>query len=112
MEKEILERVDQLVDFIQAKSPLVWEAFYRQQIMEGIVCVIFLILSILFLLFAFHVLKTKPKWALDDFEGNLGGGILTIVSGCAVLIATVAFLCVGLLQLLNPEYYAIISLKP
>ena len=112
MEEEILKRIDQLADFIQAKSPLVWEVFCKQQITEGIVSAIFLALSIPFLLFALHVLKTKPEWAKDGFGDNLGGTALIAISGTITLVAAIIFLCMGLLRLLNPEYYAIMTLRP
>ena len=112
MEKEILERMDQLIDFVQSKSPMIWEAFCKQQILEGINSIIFLALTLMLYSGGLYILKTKPKWALDNDQFNVGGTLITILSVFLSFVAIGLFLVKGLTQLLNPEYHALMSLKP
>ena len=112
MEKEIMDRVDQLIGFVQAKSPLVWEAFYRQQIMEGIINGIVFIIGLIILFTGFYIVKTEPEWAVDSDNNNVGGIIFTVVGTFVTIIAGVIFFAEGLLQILNPVYYALMALKP
>jgi len=112
MEKEIMDRVDQLIGFIQAKSPLIWEVFYRQQIIEGIASIIFLVLVLTLFFIGVHIIKARPKWALNSDSLNVGGLVITVCSIIVSIIGIALFLGQGLLQLLNPAYYALMALKP
>ena len=95
MEKEIMDRVDQLIGFIQAKSPLIWEVFYRQQIIEGIASIIFLVLALTPFFIGVHIIKARPKWTLDSDSLYVGDLVITVCSIIASIIGIALILGPG-----------------
>jgi len=112
MEKEIIKTFIELVSFLEKTSPIVWEIYVKQQIIEGGMLFLGWGLAFCFLLIGIRLMKTKPGWCIDPSNDNFDCGIFIFIVGCLFLLILFAFLIgTGIPHLLNPEYYAIQAIK-
>lgn len=112
MEQEILKRVDEIIGYIKQASPVIWNAYIKQQYLIGISEGLFILLFLGIFVYGIHIMRTQPKWAMNDCDENIGGYVISILSGFVSLLVSAMFLSNGLLRILNPEYYAIRALLP
>lgn len=112
MEKEILENMDKVVSFIEESSPVVWEAVYKQQLIDACIGIFTFFLSIAITIFAIYVWKNEPEWALNDIGDNIIGFILLIISLISIIATTLILFLMAIPRLLNPTYFAIKALAP
>ena len=111
MAEQLKTLFTELVKFTKTVSPEIWAILVKQQIIWGISSLLFLILAIGVFLYGVHLRKTRPAWAIIDNDNVLGG----IFFGVGLLFSAIAlgvFLIEGLPNLINPEYHALMSLKP
>lgn len=111
MEEEIKKIVVDLVQYIKEVGPEVWVILIRQQIAEGIISALAVVLSLCGVFWGLRVLKSEPEWACSN-DVNIGGTLIAIIAGLFLLISLTVFGSEGLLKLLNPAYYALTDLKP
>ena len=113
MEEEIKKVFTDLVGFTKDKSPEVWGILVKQQYIYGVMPFAFMVVSIIGLIWGFHILEARPEWALSDGydKDNEGGLIITALFGAGLLISILGSIVEGIPRLLNPKYYALMDLK-
>ena len=110
MEEELKKVFLELVQFGKTVSPEIWKILITQQIVWAISSVLSMILTIPVALFTYlKWIDTKDRD--NNFDINPYGVATTIIAFLS-LISIVIFLSEGLPRLVNPEYYALIALKP
>jgi len=112
MEEELRKTFVELAKFVQQIGPDVWAIMVKQQIIVGISTIVLWVISGISTLFGIKVLQSNPKWAQDSIGDNVGGFVITVVSACAFVILFVVLVIHGIPRILNPQYYALMALKP
>lgn len=117
IQQEILSRVDLVAQKFNEIAPEAWEILLRQQYIEaGANIVVALIFAIAWIKWG---APASRRWANEAEKGILrqeagvlfGGGItLGVLAVATVIAVTMGF--EGVKMLLNPEYYALMELKP
>lgn len=111
MEEELRRLFIELIQFSKEVSPEVWAILIKQQIIEGIIsmmaCVILLPASVTL------IWLTIKKWDwIYKKDWEIGSTFIAGVVTLGALIALTVFLAKGFPRLINPEYYALMALKP
>lgn len=112
MEEQLKNLFIELVKFSKDVSPEIWAILVRQSIIIGIMYLLTVVFSLICFLKGLQILKERPKWALIDDDINIVGGVWTGVFAFILLIAMICLLSDGIPHLFNPEYYALMDLKP
>lgn len=112
MEEVLKDSIVELIGFAKNISPAVWAILVKQQIIWGILTIIGFILSIGVSIIGIYILKKRPEWALDDSNFNIAGGVITAIGGCLTVVLFIILIAEGIPQLINPEYFAMMDLKP
>lgn len=107
MEEELRKAFVELVEFVQQIGPDIWAIMVKQQIISGISTIVLWILACIGFIGSYRLVERK------DHETK----ILLGIAGCAlcglgVFILTIVVFTHALPQLLNPQYYALMDLKP
>ncbi len=111
MDEKILEILAKVEGIIAEKSPVIWKAFIRQHIINGILTCVLILVAIIGMSYGFDVLKSEPKWAMSG-DDNAGAVFILLVFGIVLMIGVVEFFSCGLTKLVNPKYHAIKDLMP
>ena len=124
--KEIMSRVDVAIGYLSNKigvgADYFWPILVKQQIIEGVVCAIFWIISIFaFAIFARGLVKSLVIFYDEDSnKGTPDGQILknvtkvgrygigSVIFGALALITTITFFATNAIgKIFNPEYAAL-----
>ena len=111
MNAELIKTVQDLIGFVKDVSPEIWEILVWQQYVVATCWVIAFIFSGILLGVGVRILAKKPSWAMSDGI-NPGGIAITSVAGFAFGFISIFVFAEALPRLLNPEYYALMALKP
>jgi hypothetical protein len=99
MEKEIIE----LIKTVKIIAPELWNILVRQQIIEAISGMVTWILSLGGVFFGIWVYISRPKWALDELDTNIGGAIILFIAATLCAISTGGLIIKFLPMLINTE---------
>ncbi len=107
MDAELIKTVQDLIGFVKDVSPDVWKILIWQQYVGAFCWLSIFIFSGVITYFGFRIFQKGD----EDWSGPVG----VVVMGAFGFIFFVAFIglftdCVP--KLLNPEYYALMALKP
>ena len=105
MEEQLQTLFTELVRFTKAVSPEIWAILIKQQIISGISIIFCSSISIALFLWVFKEGK-KDNWESE------GWAIGSLVLGGVMIGTILIMLAEGIPRLLNPDYYALMSLKP
>jgi formate hydrogenlyase subunit 3/multisubunit Na+/H+ antiporter MnhD subunit len=112
MNEKVIDKATEYIDALAAKLGVaaehVYEVLVHQKVMEGVVYSIFLPLVLAILIWVFF----KIKKSLDEYDGyNEEGFIIALIITAVVIlvmfIVNVVVLPDYVMQIFNPEYYAI-----
>jgi len=109
--QELLKRLDSLAEKLGTTGAYLWQVLVRQGRVEGIADLVTagLLGIIIFCLYKTIQLFHRKAEAEDTFD-DFGWIVGQIIAGISLVLATV-FLCValynGILEIANPEYYAL-----
>jgi len=107
MEEELRKTFVELVEFIQQVGPDVWAIMVKQQIISGISTIVLWILACVGFVGSYKLLKR------DNCEAEVIAGVAgCILCGFGVFVLTGIVFAEALPKLLNPQYYALMALKP
>jgi hypothetical protein len=112
MEEELKKLFLELVQFSKNVSPEIWMILVKQQLVWAVSSLIALLSTGIIGVWGLTVLKRRPKWALDQYNTNVIGGGIAGIAGGLFLIAVFLFLVEGFPRLFNPEYFALMAIKP
>jgi len=108
--------LQQLIDFINSASPVVWNAFVRQVYANSIVSILFGLLSLAIAIgvsllakryYKIKIFKEKNGW---DAENETIAAYLSMTLSAIMVIATLGLIANAIKGFLNPDYYAIINI--
>ena len=99
-----MNTANELIKSLRDVTPVIWEAAIRQKTFEGIAYLIGCIVFIVIALVALALHQRDKGSCLDD-------GKWIVLCGFSILIGIVSGIG-GIMVLLNPEYWAIMALKP
>jgi len=111
MENEIVKILSDLSNFVKMVSPEVWNTLVRQQIIEGILGLAATIFVYCGMFICFILIKINPKCISIDgspLPAAIFGSILLAFAIALTILVAAQFIP----QLLNPQYYALMAIKP
>lgn len=111
MNQEVLNHLDELAQTVKDISPIVWEAYMKQQYIVASLSIILFILAHSVLIFIISQMKKHSQ--KSNTHSTLREAYIFIILplGTVSSIASVLFLLIeGIPRLLNPTYYAIKAL--
>lgn len=111
METEIINAIKDLVAFTKDVSPEIWELLVKQQYIIAISWFCSLTITLLGIFIGFKI-YTKEETYEGNLELELIGAIFMIACGSVGLFPLVGVFTDAIPRLLNPEYYALMALKP
>jgi len=106
---ELLKRLDALADKLGTTSAYLWHVLVKQAIATGVADVITSLILVLGIVFAFkfyHWADEKAKDCHDD-SGYIVLRIVLVIGAGVSVIESFCSLYSGILELVNPEYYAL-----
>lgn len=107
---KLLPYLDKVVETVENASPIVWEAFYRQQIIEGWTTIATIPIFAAVLLYGMYILKRRPNWAIDRMDDNVGGFVIISIGILMTSIAVFFTIFEGIPKIINPTFYAVKAL--
>ena len=111
MESEIVKILSDLSNFVKTVSPEVWKILVQQQVIEGVIGLIGAISVYCGMFVCFILIRVNPKCIAID-----GDPVPAVILGVGLFIAciplTILLFAQFIPQLLNPQYYALMSIKP
>ena len=108
-----MDKINDLIDVVKMTAPKLWEIYLRQVTIEGwlmfVVPIVFFVIGVILSIFTYRVgvrNQTNKYWRDSD------GAFFGIALGFTIIafLITVSIGINGLMQILNPEYYAIQSI--
>jgi len=108
MEEELRKTFVELVKFVQQVGPDVWAIMVKQQIILGISIIILWMLACVGFVGSYKLLKRNGSSDVDLIVGVVG----CVLCGVGVFCTTIMMFDSILPKLFNPEYYALMALKP
>jgi hypothetical protein len=112
MEEKIIEYLDKLADAIETVSPVVWEAYIKQQYVYAASIFFGFLCSLMIMAIGIRIYHKRPRWALDNFDKNYGSRVILFAGTAFSLLFFIMIFLVALPLLYNPTYYAIQELLP
>ena len=107
MEEELRKTFVELVKFAQQVGPDVWAIMVKQQIISGIFTIALWMLACVSFVGSYKLYKKA------DCEMGLAVGITgCVLWGFGISVLTVVVFVDAFPKLLNPQYYALMALKP
>jgi len=107
MEEELGKTFVELVEFIQQVGPDVWAVMVKQQIISGISTIVLWILACVGFVGSYKLQKRT-----NDETELIAGITGCVLCGFGIFVLTVVVFADALPKLLNPQYYALMALKP
>lgn len=105
MEHEMIEMIREITEAVKGVAPEVWAVLVKQAVIEG-----YSLLAAVGFTALMTAIGTFTWYASD--ERNEVAAVVAIVGLFAFVLFTAIFIGEGLPRILNPEYYAIMSLIP
>ena len=111
MESEIVKILSDLSNFVKMVSPEVWKSLVQQQVIEGVMGLIGATLAYCGMFVCFILIRVNPKCIAIS-----GDPVPAVMVGTGLFVAsiplTILLFAQFIPQLLNPQYYALMSIKP
>ncbi len=109
MDAELIKTVQDLIGFVKGVSPDVWKILIWQQYVGAFSWMAVFITSGGIAYFGFWVLRKDN--VTDEINVPIGT-VIMVFFGFVFLIAFIGLFTDCIPELLNPEYYALMALKP
>lgn len=108
--QELLKRLDTLADKLGTTAAYLWHVLVKQRIAEGIenilIGLVWTELWIAILIIS-HKMRTKIAQESDEKDNWIAGGYAVLGVGQMCLLGIGTYLFDGIVQLINPEYFAL-----
>ena len=111
---ESLQHLNEAIEFLKQIAPDVWAIYVKQQVISGwLMVAIPPLVALTLIVFLYRLRCAKPgteAWRYDEPASWVWMfiAVLLAVSVCVVL----AMMPIGIMQIINPEFYAIRELLP
>lgn len=110
MNQEILTHLDELAQTVKDISPVVWEAYMKQQYIVGGSITSAFLTCLVILLIGVYRLRTLYDSDVQSEDVDPLTLAFLLAGGISSIVTVIFFLVEGIPRLLNPTYYAIRAL--
>ena len=100
----IVSKIEELIVAVGGKVEAFYPYVVRQVVGEGVLYLVGLVISIIVLVLGIRM-GIKGEW--EDCAQGISGLVLTVMGSITTIVLLMAVMCEGILQIINPHYYAI-----